>query len=135
MVWVSPGMFDTKVMVAPNSPIALAKPSTMPASTPGSASGKVMVKNTRQGAAPSVAAVAARSESRIAVHSVGESSNTWARSRGRADQEGESIFFEDRLRGRRTQEGEIAAGFHSCGRCCRDGIDDGGMGIRRKGAD
>ena len=27
-------------MVAPNSPIALAKPSTMPASTPGSASGK-----------------------------------------------------------------------------------------------
>ena len=40
MVWVSPGMFDTKVMVAPNSPIALAKPSTMPASTPGSASGK-----------------------------------------------------------------------------------------------
>src|SRR3979411_1670711 len=56
MVWVSPGIFDTKVMVEPNSPIALAKPSTMPASTPGSASGKVMVANTRQGAAPSVAA-------------------------------------------------------------------------------
>ena len=33
-------------MVAPNSPIALAKPSTMPASTPGSASGSVTVKNT-----------------------------------------------------------------------------------------
>ena len=32
MVWVSPGMLETKVMVAPNSPIALAKPSTMPAS-------------------------------------------------------------------------------------------------------
>ena len=31
MVWVSPGMLETKVMVAPNSPIALAKPSTMPA--------------------------------------------------------------------------------------------------------
>ena len=56
MVWVSPGMFDTKVMVAPNSPIALAKPSTIPASTPGSASGKVMVRNTRQGAAPNVPA-------------------------------------------------------------------------------
>src|ERR1700682_4893528 len=56
MVWVSPGIFDTKVMVAPNSPIALAKPSTMPASTPGNAKGKVMVRNTRQGAAPSVPA-------------------------------------------------------------------------------
>ena len=56
MVWVSPGMLETKVMVAPNSPIALAKPSTMPASTPGIAKGKVTVKNTRQGAAPSVSA-------------------------------------------------------------------------------
>src|SRR5712671_2034577 len=56
MVWVSPGMFDTKVMVAPNSPIALAKPSTMPASTPGSASGRVTVANTCHGAAPSVPA-------------------------------------------------------------------------------
>ena len=44
MVWVSPGMLETKVMVAPNSPIALAKPSTMPASTPGSASGSVTVE-------------------------------------------------------------------------------------------
>ena len=54
MVWVSPGMFETKVMVAPNSPIALAKPSTMPASTPGSANGSVTVANTCHGAAPSV---------------------------------------------------------------------------------
>ena len=51
MVCVSPGMLDTKVIVAPNSPIALAKPSTMPASTPGSASGKVTVANTCHGAA------------------------------------------------------------------------------------
>ena len=29
MVWVSPGILETKVMVAPNSPIAFAKPSTM----------------------------------------------------------------------------------------------------------
>ena len=35
-------------MVAPNSPIAFAKPSTMPASTPGSASGNVTVAKTRQ---------------------------------------------------------------------------------------
>ena len=32
-------------MVAPNSPIALAKPSTIPASTPGSANGSVTVVN------------------------------------------------------------------------------------------
>src|SRR5215471_19251229 len=56
MVWVSPGIFETKVIVAPNSPIALAKPSTMPASTPGKARGSVTVKNTRTGAAPSVSA-------------------------------------------------------------------------------
>src|ERR1700756_4598184 len=52
-------MFETKVIVAPNSPIALAKPSTMPASTPGSASGSVTVANTRQGAAPRVSGVGA----------------------------------------------------------------------------
>src|SRR3954463_4945513 len=52
MVWVSPGMLETKVMVAPNSPIALAKPSTMPASTPGSASGSVTLANTRHMPAP-----------------------------------------------------------------------------------
>src|SRR3981081_957316 len=51
MVCVSPGMLDTKVMVAPNSPSALAKHSTMPAITPGSASGKVMGR-TRRAIAP-----------------------------------------------------------------------------------
>ena len=35
IVCVSPGMLETKVMVAPNSPSALAKPSTAPASRPG----------------------------------------------------------------------------------------------------
>ena len=42
-VWVSPGMLETKVMVAPNSPSALAKHSIMPAMMPGSASGNVTV--------------------------------------------------------------------------------------------
>src|SRR5229473_2732037 len=87
------------------------------------------------GVATSVATVATRSESWISVHSVGDISNTRVRLRGRADQEGESIFLEDRLRGRRAQEVEIAGGFRFCGRRCRDGIDDGGMGIRWKGAD
>src|SRR5216684_2994196 len=76
MVWVSPGMFDTKVMVAPNSPIALAKPSTMPASTPGSASGSVMVRNTRQGAAPSVSAACSSLRSTASIDSlIGRTSN------------------------------------------------------------
>ena len=45
-VWVSPGIAETKVMVAPNSPSALAKARIMPARTPGSASGSVIVANT-----------------------------------------------------------------------------------------
>ena len=44
------------MMVAPNSPSARAKPSTVAAMTAGAASGSEMVKNTRSGAAPSVAA-------------------------------------------------------------------------------
>jgi hypothetical protein len=49
-------MFETKVIVAPNSPIERAKPSTSPASTPGKVSGRVTVKKVRQGPAPSVRA-------------------------------------------------------------------------------
>jgi hypothetical protein len=56
MVCVSPGMFDTNVMVAPNSPSALAKASTVPAAMPGIARGSVTVANTQSGDAPSVAA-------------------------------------------------------------------------------
>ena len=41
-VCVSPGMFETKVMVAPNSPSALANASTAPATMPGHASGRVI---------------------------------------------------------------------------------------------
>jgi len=69
MVWVSPGMFDTKVMVAPNSPIALAKPSTIPASTPGNASGKVTVRKTCQGAAPRVPAACSSLRSTASIES------------------------------------------------------------------
>ena len=43
-------------MVAPNSPSALAKHSTMPAITPGSASGSVTVRNVQRPLAPSVEA-------------------------------------------------------------------------------
>src|SRR3546814_10507679 len=53
---VSPGTFETKVIVAPNSPIERAKPSTSPASTPGTLSGNVTLQNTRAGRAPRVRA-------------------------------------------------------------------------------
>ena len=43
-------------MVAPNSPKERAKPNTKPANTPGRERGKVIVKKTRQGEAPSVCA-------------------------------------------------------------------------------
>ena len=64
-------------MVAPNSPSALAKHSTMPAITPGSASGSVTVRNTQARLAPSVAAASssrrsiASNDSRIARTSSG----------------------------------------------------------------
>ncbi|MNR16796.1 hypothetical protein D3C85_1334230 [compost metagenome] len=56
MVRVSPGMLDTKVMVAPNSPSERANASTVPTIIPGSVRGSVMVKNTRQRPAPKVRA-------------------------------------------------------------------------------
>ena len=46
-------MFETKVIVAPNSPIALAKPRIAPAITPGRISGRVTVSHTHGRAAPS----------------------------------------------------------------------------------
>src|ERR1700676_4566311 len=58
IVWVTPGMLPTKVMVAPNSPSARAKQSTMPAMMPGSISGSVMVRTTMERLPPSVAAAA-----------------------------------------------------------------------------
>ena len=64
-------------MVAPNSPSALANASTMPAMTPGSASGSVTVRNAHRPLAPSVAAASssrrsiASNDSRIARTSSG----------------------------------------------------------------
>ena len=61
-------------MVAPNSPSARAKHSTMPAMMPGSASGSVTVRNTQAALAPSVAAASssrrsiASIDSRIGAH-------------------------------------------------------------------
>src|SRR5258705_111260 len=127
MVWVSPGMLETKVIVAPNSPIALAKPSTMPASTPGSASGRVTVANTRHGAATSVpAAWSSRPSTRPA------RSRTSGR---RADQELEAVFLKDGLCRARAQESQIIRGLRLRGRRRRHGIDDCWMGIGREGAD
>ena len=67
MVCVSPGILETKVMVAPNSPSARAKASMVPAMMPGSASGSVMVAKLQNGLAPSVAAA---SSSRRSIASI-----------------------------------------------------------------
>ena len=56
-------MLETKVIVAPNSPSALANASTAPATMPGHASGRVTLRNTRHGVAPSVAAACSRRRS------------------------------------------------------------------------
>src|SRR5947209_2801246 len=69
-------MFDTKVMVAPNSPSARANASTVPARTPGKASGSVTLTKFQNGLAPSgsataVATSATRNDSATAVHSSG----------------------------------------------------------------
>jgi hypothetical protein len=53
-------MFDTKVIVAPNSPRLAAKAMTAPERMPGSISGRVMVRKRSIGPAPSVRAAASR---------------------------------------------------------------------------
>ena len=62
-VWVSPGIFPTNAIVAPNSPIDLAKDRTKPANIPGYARGSVMVKNILVSDEPSVFAATSRLES------------------------------------------------------------------------
>ena len=54
----APGSAPASMIVAPNSPMAREKPSTVPASRPRRASGRLTVQKTRQGRAPSVAAMA-----------------------------------------------------------------------------
>ena len=44
IVWVCPGILDTKVIVAPNSPIDFANPNTAPVIKAGIINGKVIVK-------------------------------------------------------------------------------------------
>jgi len=51
------GSAPASKIVAPNSPSARENPSSAPASTPRRASGRLTVKNTRAGPAPSVAAI------------------------------------------------------------------------------
>ena len=69
MVCVWPGMLATKVIVAPNSPIALAKPRISPAMIPGAASGKVTVAKTNQDGAPSVCAACSSRASTASIDS------------------------------------------------------------------
>ena len=57
---VSPGILETKVIVAPNSPKLRANPSIAAAMRPGEMIGMVIVKKTRKGEAPSVAAASSR---------------------------------------------------------------------------
>ena len=53
---LSPLIFDTKVMVAPNSPRLRAKARIRPVIIPGMVRGSVMVKKIRNGPAPRVLA-------------------------------------------------------------------------------
>ena len=54
IVRVSVGMFETNVMVAPNSPRLLAKANIIPVIIPGVISGSVIEKNVRKGPTPNV---------------------------------------------------------------------------------
>jgi hypothetical protein len=56
IVCVLPGMLPATISVAPNSPRARAKESTIPETIPGQARGRVIVKKTRGSVAPSVLA-------------------------------------------------------------------------------
>ena len=55
-VCVSPGILDTKVIVAPNSPRDLAKLKVVPTKIPGIEIGRVILKKTFSGEAPKVLA-------------------------------------------------------------------------------
>src|ERR1700704_534885 len=68
-VWVSPGMLDTKVIVAPNSPMARANERMVPAMMPGSMSGSVTVRKTQTGWAPSVLAASSSPRSTASIDS------------------------------------------------------------------
>ena len=56
MVWVRPGMLPASMSVAPNSPMARAKASTVPATRPGAASGTSTRRKTVHSLAPRVRA-------------------------------------------------------------------------------
>ena len=53
---VSPGMLAAKVIVAPNSPHARAKPKIVPAKIPGAAKGSVIRRMIKKGLRPKVLA-------------------------------------------------------------------------------
>src|SRR3954471_6802091 len=66
-VCVSPGMFETKVIVAPNSPVALANERIIPAIMPGRIRGRVTTRKTRGGDAPSVPAASSNLRSTASI--------------------------------------------------------------------
>src|SRR4051794_41937421 len=79
------------------------------------------------GVATKVATAATRSESCIAIHSVGEISNTG--SGARANQRGEPVFLKRYLGLRRAQERQIVCGLRLRGRGSGDRIDDRRGGV------
>ena len=60
MVWVRPGKLPANVMVAPNSPSALAQHRTAPAPMPGASSGRVTRVKAYHREAPRVAAASSK---------------------------------------------------------------------------
>jgi hypothetical protein len=69
-VWVCPLILDTNTMVAPNSPILLAKANMAPVMITGMISGKIMVKNVPNGPAPSARAASSSPRSTLSIESL-----------------------------------------------------------------
>ena len=65
-VRVTPGMFPPIISTTPNSPIAWAKESTIPATIPEMDKGKIMLKKVRNFDAPKVAEAAINLASTVA---------------------------------------------------------------------
>src|SRR6266404_2441283 len=151
-VWVSPGMLDTKVIVAPNSPMARANERMVPAMMPGNMSGSVTVRKTQTGWAPSVLAAfssprsTASMDSCMAMSSPGARLETVAQSAtlklnltavissgvkvgtGASVQHRETLLLKNSARLRRFELVEETSCVRACRAACQcDGIDDAGV--------
>src|SRR5947207_3750463 len=74
IVRVSPGMLETNVIVAPNSPRLRAKDNTIPATIPGAINGNVTSRNTKILLAPSVPAASSSRRSTVSRDKIGRAS-------------------------------------------------------------